>query len=323
MKKKIRKILSIVLPIAIGVFIIWWSMRMLTPSDKQDIKEAFFNANYFWIGVAVIIGLLSHLSRAYRWKFILEPMGYKPRFLNSVFSIFIAYLVNLTIPRAGEVVRATTISKYEGIPFEKAFGTIVAERMVDAVLLLTITLGALFYQFTFFKEIILSKVPQNPLSLILLVSITIIVLYVLFKFLRQSNISFIRKIRKFLKGLWEGIKSIWTMEKRWAYIFHSVFIWLMYLLMFYVVALAIEETSHLSLGGMISGFVAGAFGTTANGGLGTFPLAVKEVFSLYNIPGNEAFAFGWLMWTAQTLMIFLFGIVSIIAITLYNKKFLK
>jgi len=159
----LKNILFIILPILLGVFLIWWSLSALTVTDQAEIKNAFKNANYFWIFVSLVLALLSHLSRAYRWNFLLAPLGYKPRFLNSVFAIFTAYLINLAVPRAGEVARATTISKYEDIPFEKAFGTIVAERIIDVIMLLLIIAGAFFYQFDLLWDLFASKLPQKPI----------------------------------------------------------------------------------------------------------------------------------------------------------------
>ena len=323
MKQKIKKYLGIFLSIALGIFIIWWSVSGLTEVQKIDIKNAIVNADYFWINIAVILGILSHLSRAYRWKYLLEPLGYSPRFLNSVFAIFVGYLVNLLIPRGGEVVRATTMSKYEAIPFEKTFGTIVAERVVDLVLLGLIVLGALFYQFAFIKNLLLSKVPANPFMSVFFISIGLLIFGLLYLLIRKSGRALFKKIRLFFVGLFEGIISIWKMEKRVLFIFHSFFIWSMYLLMFYVVSLAIPETSKLSIGAVLSGFIGGTFGASANGGLGTFPYAIQKVFELYNINPDKAFAFGWLMWSAQTIMVLIFGLISLIAMPIYNKKFLE
>lgn len=323
MKKKIKKILSIVIPLGIGVFIIWWAMGALTPSDRTEIKNAFFNANYVWIGLSFVLVLFSHLLRAYRWQYLLEPLGYKPKFMNSVFAIFISYLVNLAIPRAGEVVRATTISKYEGIPFEKAFGTIVAERVVDIVMLMGIIIIAFFFQVDFFKERFLQKIPDKPF---LLISIGILGLsfFVVFLYkIRRSEHKLFKKIRRFFSGLWEGMTSIWTMKNRWAFIAHSIFIWAIYLLMFYTACLSIEATSNIDFGAVISGFIGGTFGVATNGGLGTFPLAIKEVFSLYNINPNDAWAFGWLLWSTETILVVLFGFLSMIAIPFYNKRFFE
>lgn len=322
-KKTIRKALTIIIPLGIGVWIIIWSMSGLTDTDRTEIKNAFVHANYLWISLAVILGLLSHFSRAYRWKFLLQPLGFEPKFVNSVFAIFIGYLVNLLIPRGGEVVRATTLGKYENIPFDKTFGTVIAERIIDLIMLGFIVLWALFYQFHYFSNILLSKIPKNPFLLIGILMVLLVIGLFIYRVLKYSKHTLFIKIRKFIEGFTEGLISIWTMEKRWAFIFHSVFIWFLYVLMFWVVAQSFSGTSHLEFGAIISGFVAGAFGTTANGGLGTFPLAVKEIFVLYQVPANEAWAFGWLMWTAQTLMILVFGLLSVILLPIYNRKFLK
>ena len=121
-----------------GVFLIWYSWSQLTPKDIDSIKNSFKTANYWWVLASLGLGILSHISRAYRWHFLLEPLGYKPRLANSVMTVLIAYLLNLFIPRSGEFARAASIKKYEGIPFEKAFGTIVAERVTDVIMLLAI-----------------------------------------------------------------------------------------------------------------------------------------------------------------------------------------
>jgi len=142
--QKFKKASFIILPIALGVFLIWYSISKLSPSDIDAIKVSFQTANYWWVGLSVVFGILSHFSRAYRWQFLLEPMGYKPHFANSVMAVLIAYLLNLFIPRSGEFARAATIKKYDKIPFDKAFGTIVAERAVDAMMLLLI-MGIAFF----------------------------------------------------------------------------------------------------------------------------------------------------------------------------------
>ncbi|NOQ92958.1 MAG: flippase-like domain-containing protein, partial [Flavobacteriaceae bacterium] len=129
-----------------GVFLIWFSLSKLKPEDIAAIKNSFKTANYWWVALSLFFGILSHLSRAYRWQFLLEPLGYKPKFANNIMAVLVAYLVNLMIPRAGEFARATAISKYEKIPFEKAFGTIVSERIADVIMLLSIMATAFFLQ---------------------------------------------------------------------------------------------------------------------------------------------------------------------------------
>ncbi len=151
MNKKNKKIIFIILPIALGVFLIWYSLSKLTPKDISAIKVSFKTANYWWVVLSLFFGVLSHLSRAYRWQFMLEPLGFKPKLANNIMTVLIAYLVNLIVPRAGEFARATAISKYEKIPFEKAFGTIVSERIADVIMLLSIMSIAFFFTNKTFK----------------------------------------------------------------------------------------------------------------------------------------------------------------------------
>ena len=320
MNKKTKKTLFIILPIALGVFLIWYFLSKLSTQDKTAIISSFKSANYWWVLLSLFFGVLSHLSRAYRWQFMLEPLGYKPKFPNSVMTVMIAYLVNLAMPRAGDIVRGTAISKYENIPFEKAIGTIIAERVADVIMLLSIIALAFILQADLIKE----KLFKDPSSIVLKISILLIslVIAVLFyRYIKKSENAFFVKIRGFISGLIEGVISIFRMKKKWAFIFHTVFIWAMYVLMFYAVTFALPETTHLPFEAIIVGFVIGALSMAlTNGGLGTYPVFVAGALILYNIEDNPARAFGWIMWTAQTLMVLLFGGISFLFLPIYNRK---
>jgi hypothetical protein len=121
-------------------------------------------------------------------------------------------------------------------------------------------------------------------------------------------------------GLIQGVVSIFKMKKKWAFIFHTFFIWVMYVLMFYVVTFALPETSHMAFGAIIVGFVVGGLSMAlTNGGLGTYPVFVASAITLYGIDENPALAFGWIMWTAQTVMVLFFGGLSFLVLPIYNK----
>ena len=305
-----------------GVFLIWYSVSKFTPSDIQSIKTSFATANYWWVALSLFFCVLSHLSRAYRWQFLLEPLGYKPRFANSVMTVLIAYLLNLFIPRSGEIARAVSIKKYEKIPLETAIGTIVAERVADVIMLFSITGIAFFLQTELLGSYLFKENEESSIYL----KITFLVLFPLlgiatYYFLKKSTHPFIQKIFTFIKGLIDGIKSIITMKKKWAFIFHTVFIWFMYVLMFYTVTFALPETTNLPFAAIIVAFVVGGFSMAlTNGGLGTYPVFVASALILYNIDDNAARAFGWIMWTAQTLMVIIFGGLSFLLIPIYNRK---
>ena len=321
MNKKIKKTSLIILPIALGVFLIWYSIAKLSPSDIQAIKTSFQTANYWWVALSLTFGILSHLSRAYRWQFLLEPLGYKPRFANSVMAVLIAYLLNLFIPRSGEFARAATIKKYDKIPFDKAFGTIVAERVADAIMLLSIIGIAFFLQTDLIGSYLFKDKPESSIYYKLFIFVILPILGLIsYRFLKKSRNPFIVKIVSFINGLFEGVISILKMKKKWWFIFHTLFIWLMYVLMFYAVTFALPETTNLPFSAIIVGFVVGGLSMAlTNGGLGTYPVFVASALVLYNVPNNPALAFGWIMWTAQTVMVIIFGLLSFQLIPIYNK----
>ncbi len=310
-----------ILPIALGVFLIWYSVSKLSATDIQSITTSFKTANYWWVLLSLFFGILSHLSRAYRWQFLLEPLGYKPRFANSVMAVLIAYLLNLFIPRSGEIARAAIVKKYENIPFEKAFGTIVAERVADVIMLSLIIGIAFFLQTNLIGSYIFKENTESSIYLKILFFVLFpIVGFFTYRFLKKSKHPFIVRIMAFINGLLDGIKSILKMKKKWKFLFHTVFIWTMYLLMFYTVTFALPETTNLPFAAIIVGFVVGGLSmAVTNGGLGTYPIFVASALILYNIDENPARAFGWIMWTAQTLMIVLFGGLSFLLIPIYNK----
>lgn len=321
MRINIKKITFTLLPIALGVFLIWYSLSKLRPEDIESIQNSFATANYWWVGLSLLLGALSHLSRAYRWQFMLDPLGYHPRFWNNVMAVLVAYLVNLIVPRAGEIARATAMTKYEDIPFEKAFGTIVSERIADVIMLLSIIGLAFFMQTELISSYLFGdKEEGSNYTLITLVAIVAIGVFVLWR-LRNSKHPVIVKVQGFVLGLIQGVNSIFKMKKKWAFIFHTVFIWVMYVLMFYAVTFALPETTHLAFGAIIVGFVVGGLSMAlTNGGLGTYPVFVASALTLYGIPENPSLAFGWIMWTAQTVMVLLFGGLSFLLLPLYNRE---
>ena len=311
----IKKILKIILPLVLGGFLVWYSLKDI---DSNEFIGYFKKANYRYILLGLFFGILSHLSRAYRWKFMLAPLGYKPKYTNSILAVLVGYLVNLAIPRAGEISRATVMTNYEEIPFEKGFGTIVAERIADLVMMLSIVVITLFVQFDF----IYSKLADNfnPIKIIVGLTILILGFYILTSLIKKAKSGFLLKIKTFVSGLIEGVTSIFKMKNKWAFIFHTVFIWVMYVAMFWATIPAIEGL-HVPFGGILIGFIAGGFAIAAtNGGIGSYPIAVAGALALFNIPTELATAFGWIMWTAQTAMIIIFGGLAFLLLPIYNKN---
>ena len=294
----------------------WYTLSKVS---LENIWGYFIASNHWWILFGVFLGFLSHLSRAYRWRFQLEPMGYNIKFTNSFMAVFAAYLINYTIPRAGEFARATIVSNYEDVPFEKGFGTIVAERIADLIVMFFIILVTLFLQFDFIYGFFVEKFDATKILIAL--SILIFLLIVFFRFIKSGKSLLAVKIRTFLNGLLEGALSVFKMKKKWAFIFHTLFIWSMYLLMFYVTSIAIEDLEGITTGAILIGFIASSFSIAAtNGGIGSYPLAVYGAFSVFGFAEEPSIACGWIMWASQTLMIIIFGGLSLMFLPIYNRN---
>ncbi|GAA4890002.1 lysylphosphatidylglycerol synthase transmembrane domain-containing protein [Flaviramulus aquimarinus] len=296
---------------------VWYSLSQIS---IEELVKYFKKADYKYIVLGMFFGLLSHLSRAYRWQFQLEPMGYKIKLGNSIMAVFATYLINYTIPRAGEVARASILTNYEGVPFEKGFGTIVAERIADMIVMLGIIAVTLFLQFDFIYDFLVEKF--DPIKIgIALVGLIILIIFFL-RFIKKSPSKIAIKIKDFVGGLVEGALSIFKMKKKWAFIFHTLFIWAMYVLMFYVTTFSLEEMHDIPFAAVLIGFIAASFSIAAtNGGIGSYPEAIVLVFtSLFFIPEDPSRAFGWIVWSSQTLLIVVFGGLSLIYLPIFNRK---
>ncbi|WP_422083146.1 lysylphosphatidylglycerol synthase transmembrane domain-containing protein [Ulvibacterium sp.] len=320
MNGKLKKILKTILPISLGVFLVWYSYASTSPEDREQIILHIKEANMFWVGLSIFIGIVSHVSRAIRWNYLLEPLGYRPRIINNVFIILISYFANLLIIRSGEILRATALNTYEEVPFEKGFGTIVTERIIDVIMLLLVILTAFLFQ----AEIILGILEENGIGLagsIGLIAAGVLGLIVSIRVIRKSTSAFAMKIKAFLKGLLDGILSIFKMKRKGSFIFHTLLIWGCYIGMFWVIKFTVPETENLSLGALLVAFVAGAFAmATTNGGLGLFPIVVTAALSFFGISKTSGDAYGWIMWTAQNLMIVIFGAISFLVLPLWNRN---
>ena len=318
-KSHLSKWLSIVLPILLGVFLIVYTYDKFTPEQIVEIKGYFKNANYSYIFVGMFIAFMSNASRAYRWKYSLESMGYRSTFYNNFMAVNIGYLLNLTVPKSGEISRALILKKYEKIPFDKGFGTIVAERIIDMIILLMFMLLAVILQFNIVKSFILDKIPVQKLLLIivsgLLIGVFVVLIYL------YSNAKFVLTIKQKISGLKEGFMSIFHMKNKAAYLMHTVFIWVSYIMTFYITLFVIPETSSLSLGPIVTAFVVGSIAIAfTNSGFGSYPFLISKILLFYSVSETAGNAFGWIVWTSQMALVVILGVLSFVFLPILNRK---
>ena len=319
MNLKLKKTLKISVPLLLSIAAVLYSFSII-PLDS--LVNSFQEADYSWVFLGTFLGLLSHLSRAYRWRFQLEPMGYNIKLGNSIMAVFATYLINYTIPRAGEIARASILTNYEGVPFEKSFGTIVSERIADMVVMLVVIVVTLFLQYDFIYSKLFESI--SPLKILIGTIIALTLTFVMILIIRKGQSKIALKIKSFATGLVEGILSIFKMKKKWPFIFHTLFIWGMYILMFYITSFSVHEISNIPFAAILIGFILASFSIAAtNGGIGSYPLAIYAAFSIFNIPEDPSIAFGWIMWTSQTMMVILFGGLSLIYLPIYNRQYPK
>ena len=318
--KKVLSLSKIIIPLAIGIFFIYLSYRNTSSEDRINIIKYIQNADYRFVLLSVFFGLLSHISRAVRWQYLLEPLGYRPKIINSIFAVLIGYFSNLGIPRSGELIRASAMHRYENIPFQKGFGTVITERVIDLFLLLICIFFALGLQFDLIAGYINLKDLNfflSGLGLIILVSI----FFLFRKFVLQPKYTIMEKIKKFFQGIWEGIISVKFIRNKVLFIAHTIFIWLMYVLMFWIIKFSIPETINLGINKLIPAFVIGGLSISAtNGGIGIYPYSVSLVLVAFGISKESSLAFGWITWTCQTLMVVAFGTISFFALPLVNRQ---
>jgi len=333
LNRKARSAFKILFFLSIGIFFIWIFLRKLTADQKLEIWDSFIHANFSWLVLALIIGFFSHLIRAMRWRMLLDPLGYHPKLSNTFYAVMIGYFANMALPRLGEVTRCGVLSRYEKIPMNKSIGTVIVERSIDLVVFVTL----FFINFIVFFDKLNLYVEEkvfNPLGekfqytqvssyfLVLILALFAIILVLFFLFRnRISELKIFKKGKDILMGFLHGLWSVTKIKKPVAFIFQSFFIWILYFLMIYVCIFSLPETSHLGVGAGLSMLIFGSIGIMiVQGGIGIYPVIIAETLALYGIQATTGYALGWLTWTAQTMLIVVVGIISLIVLPIINKK---
>jgi len=313
--------------LALGFFLIWYICKDLTEEDKENIVRSFQDANYWWILLSMGIAVLSHVFRAYRWKYPLESMNIKIDLPNRFAAVMVGYLANLAFPRLGEVTRCAILARYQKQPFEKLFGTVVAERLVDAIILLSIVFLTIFIQLNVLRGFLheaLGPMMEKAENLFFVGGIGlvgIVISYFGWKFLQNSVHPLASAFRGKLSGLLDGIKSLKRMDGQAGFYFYTLLIWGSYILMYVVTFQAFPETTAVPFGGMLASFTMGGLTiAVVQGGLGAYPLGVMAILMLYGVDKDLGYAFGWIVWSGQTIMIIVVGFLSMLAMPLLNTK---
>jgi len=326
LKNIIIKILKFSIFFALGIFIFWLIYK---DQDIERIKSVLKNeVNYFWVFVSLLIGLVSHISRTLRWGLMIEPIGHKPRFINTFLAVMVGYLMNMALPRMGEISRCGVLSRYEKISFTKLFGTVVAERLIDVLSLLVLLLIVIVSQFGQMISFIdknpeisekLTSVTRSP-WLIGIFILIIVIAYIFRNSFIQSKVY--KKIVSILLNFKEGFISIKNIKRKGWFWFHSVFIWFCYYLMLYAIFFAFDFTRDLNPIAGLTTFVLASFGMVApvQGGIGAYHFMAIEALSLYGVTNENGVIFAFVAHSASTVMIILIGLISLLVLPFINSR---
>ena len=309
--------------------LIWFSLKGITGENKGDyLLKTWQAADKVWLTVMAVIAVISHLIRAERWRMLLEPSGNKTKLNYSFLSLMVGYLVNLVIPRGGELSRCYNLYKLDETPVDTSFGTVVIERIVDLVCLLILIAVAFVVE----SDKLLGFIETLPLrnwgnfsgsALLLSIGAGLVLLALLTFWFVKKN----KKLNAFFVRTWQGFKSgflsIFRLKNKGLFIAYSGLIWALYFLMSYTVILAFPETEHLGVGAVLSLFAIGsiAMAVPLPGGTGSYHVLVPQgLVFLYNIPPADAVAFTFIFHGWQTAVLIVAGALSLIATSIILKR---
>ena len=317
MNRKIRNRLNLLLFFALALVLLYFAFRGV---DREVLLSGFRSANYAWVAVSLVFGVASHVVRALRWRILIETLGHKPSLANTFGALAIGYTANLVFPRLGEVTRCGSLRKTDKIPFESLLGTVLVERAFDVLMMLILVVVVFFLRIDFFGEFIYSQallpmwqkmssiLINSPLYILLAISV-VTALVILIK--RKSfGHNFHQKLVSLWWGLIDGLKSVFRMKRRLAFLGYTLLLWAFYWLMTWVLVFSTDATSSLTA---IDGFfllVVGSFGMAApvQGGFGAFHVITAMALGIYNISWEDGLVFAVISHESQTLLIVVLGL---------------
>lgn len=308
----------------------------------DKILNDFKNTNPFWLVMICILFMISNISRAMRWNQLIEPMGYQPKIFNTFFATMVGYMVNLALPRAGELAKPATVAQYEKIPIEKLVGTIVVDRLFDVMMLLIITGLTFLLQFTHLYNFLFgvatptvecvgdtpAPTPSNiPWFFLFKIAVGLGILTMIIVFIKWEQvkqIGIVKKILILLVSFGSGLRTVFQLKRPVLFFIHTVNIWLMYYLMMYVCFFSYYPTANLSPLAALLAFTFGTFGMVipSPGGMGTYQIAVTAALVIYGVAEADAFAYSNIIFfTISIFCNIFFGLLAYILLPIYNRGY--
>lgn len=320
-KNIIKKAFNIAFPLLLGSGILWWMYRNF---DFELLRSTLNGGmNWWWMAFSLVFGVTAQLFRGLRWKQTLEPLGENPRTSTCVHAVFLSYAASLTIPRIGEVTRCGVLTKYDGTSFSKSLGTVVTERIIDSILVLSITAAVFLSQakvfYNFFEETgtnLTEWAAKFTATGYIVTAVCLVALGIL-AFMLIRKLAIFARIRETIKGIKEGVMSLKDVKNKTLFTAYTLGIWVSYFLHYYITFFCFDFTCGLGLNVALVSFVVGSIAVivpTPNG-MGPWHFAVKTILVLYGVEVTNAETFVIIVHTIQTALIPLLGIFSLMALT--------
>jgi uncharacterized protein (TIRG00374 family) len=323
LRKGVLQTLKFLAFLAVGIALLWAAFHDV---DFKKLVVDLKQANYSWLFLSLLFGFFAYVSRARRWVLLINPLGFRPSLRNSFYALMTGYLANIALPRVGEITRCVALGKKEKIPVDQLIGTVVVERTIDFISLLLIMIYLIFTRNEeiniFLKDSIYLPIQEKIFSVfgvtwilwVILFSVAVIALFLMIRYKKNlRKIRFFSKMFDLARGVINGLKTITSLERKWEFIFHTVFIWINYALMTWVVVFSIKSTSGLTFSDSIFLLVIGGLAMSApvQSGLGAFHYIISRgLLFVKGIPLEDGLVYALLTHESQLIFVAIVGTIS-------------
>jgi uncharacterized protein (TIRG00374 family) len=333
LRKGVLQTLKFLAFLAVGIALLWAAFHDV---DFKKLVVDLKQANYSWLFLSLLFGFFAYVSRARRWVLLINPLGFRPSLRNSFYALMTGYLANIALPRVGEITRCVALGKKEKIPVDQLVGTVVVERTIDFISLLSIMIYLIFTSSEeiniFLKDSIYLPIQEKIFSVfgvtwilwVVLFSVAVIALFLMIRYKKNlRKIRFFSKMFDLARGVINGLKTITSLERKWEFIFHTVFIWINYALMTWVVVFSIKSTSGLTFSDSIFLLVIGGLAMSApvQSGLGAFHYIISRgLLFVKGIPLEDGLVYALLTHESQLIFVAIVGTISFFIIFKKDNK---
>lgn len=331
MKITAKGIVKYVLLLALAAVLLYFAFRSLS---WDDFVTGLKSCNYWWIIATMLMQWLITYLRGNRWRIMMRPLSRDITRRETYDSYAICYLANLAFPRSGEVVRCGLIAKTHKATFEGSLGTVVIERTWDMICVFLACIPLFF--FGRFRDFLVEKMfrpAAQSLHIgwfwIVLIAVALCIAVVLLVRANSGRISRTKAgaaFINFFKGLANGVKAGFTMERKWLFFAYTLIIWVGYWLCSLWTIYAFPATAGLDGLDALFIMVVGSLGwiVPVQGGFGAYHFIVAmTLVPIYGLEYNTALIFATISHESQVVQMLLCGLVSLVSWAVLSKKYKK